>query len=98
MDWMATHFDMRRPKVKLKPSEYFKHNFYITTSGVNWLPALRFCIEVLGEDRIMFAVDYPYQETMEAVRWLIDAPLPEATKHKLFHANAERVFRIPAGA
>jgi predicted TIM-barrel fold metal-dependent hydrolase len=98
MDWMATHFDMRRPKVKLKPSEYFKRNFYITTSGVNWHPALRFCIEVLGEDRIMFAVDYPYQETMEAVQWLIDAPIPEATKHKIFHENAERVFRIPRGA
>jgi predicted TIM-barrel fold metal-dependent hydrolase len=83
--------------VKLKPSEYFKRNFYITTSGVNWLPALEFCIGVLGADRIMFAVDYPYQETMEAVRWLVDAPLPEAIKRKIFQENAERVFRIAPG-
>jgi 5-carboxyvanillate decarboxylase len=98
MDWMATHFDMRRPKIGMKPSEYFKRNFLITTSGVNWLPALKFCIEVLSADNIMFAVDYPYQETMEAVQWLVDAPLPEADKRKIFHENAERVFRIPRGA
>lgn len=98
MDWMATHYAMRRPPVKLKPSEYFKRNFAITTSGVNWLPALKFCIEVLGADNILFAVDYPYQETMEAVQWLVDAPLPEADKRKIFHENAERLFRIPRGA
>ncbi|MGH8262927.1 MAG: amidohydrolase family protein, partial [Steroidobacteraceae bacterium] len=98
MDWMATHYAMRRPKVQLKPSEYFKRNFAITTSGVNWLPALKFCIEVLGADNILFAVDYPYQETMEAVQWLVDAPLAEADKRKIFHENAERLFRIPPGA
>jgi 5-carboxyvanillate decarboxylase len=98
MDWMATHFNMDRPKLKLKPSEYFKRNFTITTSGVNWLPALKFCIEVLSADNIMFAVDYPYQETMEAVRWLVEASLPEVDKEKIFHKNAERVFRIPSGA
>jgi predicted TIM-barrel fold metal-dependent hydrolase len=98
LDWMATHYPMRRPPVKLKPSEYFKRNFAITTSGVNWLPALKFCIEVLGADNILFAVDYPYQETMEAVQWLIDAPLAEADKRKIFHENAERLFRIPSGA
>ena len=97
LDWMAKNFPMRRPQVKLAPSEYFKRNFMITTSGVNWLPALRFCIEVLSADNIMFAVDYPYQETMEAVQWLKDAPLPEVYKEKIFHKNAERVFRIAPG-
>ena len=88
----------RGPKVKLAPSEYFKRSFLITTSGVNWLPALKFCLEVISADNIMFAVDYPYHETLEAVQWLKNAPLPEVDKKKIFHKNAERVFSIPRGA
>lgn len=98
IDWMATHHSMRRPKLELKPSGYFRRNFHITTSGVNWLPALRFCIEVLGVERVLFAVDYPYQESMEAVEWLVKADLPEGQKRKILHENAERVFHIAPGA
>jgi predicted TIM-barrel fold metal-dependent hydrolase len=95
MDWMHGHFSFDRPKLKLTPSEYFKRNFTITTSGVNWVPALEFCIGVLGADNIMWAVDYPYQETVEATQWLNDAPISDADKAKIFHQNAERLFKIP---
>jgi len=95
MDWMHGHFNFERPKLKLTPSEYFKRNFTITTSGVNWAPALKFCIEVLGADNIMWAVDYPYQETVEATQWLNDAPISDGDKAKIFHKNAERLFKIP---
>jgi predicted TIM-barrel fold metal-dependent hydrolase len=33
-----------RPKLALTPSEYFKRHFMITTSGMNWHPALRFFV------------------------------------------------------
>jgi 5-carboxyvanillate decarboxylase len=100
MDWMHTRaaVAMDRPKLALKPSEYFKRNFMITTSGVNWHAPLKFCIEVLGADNIMWAVDYPYQETHEAVRFMNDAPISDEDKKKIFHLNAERVFRIPAAS
>lgn len=96
MDWMHSRAPvaMDRPKLKQRPSDYFKQNFLITTSGVNWHAPLKFCIEVLGADNIMWAVDYPYQETHEAVRYMNEAPISEADKHKIFHGNAERVFRI----
>lgn len=96
MDWMHARaaVAMDRPKLALTPSEYFRRNFMITTSGVNWHPALRFCIEVLSADNIMWAVDYPYQETHEAVRFMNDAPISDVDKKKIFHRNAERVFRI----
>ena len=85
---------MDRPKLKRRPSEYFKENFYITTSGVNWHPVLQFCINVLGADRIMFAIDYPYQESGEAVEFMNTAPISEEDKEKIFHKHAERVFGI----
>jgi len=95
MDWMHSHYSFDRPKLKLTPGEYFRQNFMITTSGVNWVPALELCLKVLGADNIMWAVDYPYQETVEATRWLDDAPISDEDKAKIFHRNAERVFRIP---
>jgi predicted TIM-barrel fold metal-dependent hydrolase len=83
MDWMHSRarVAMDRPKLKLAPSDYFRQNFLITTSGVNWHAPLKFCIEVLGADNIMWAVDYPYQETHEAVRYMNEAPISDADKH-----------------
>ena len=83
-----------RPKLKLKPSEYFKRNFYITTSGMNWEPTLKFCIEVLGADRIMWAVDYPYQDHPDAVEFMDAARISEKHKQMIYHENAERVFKL----
>jgi predicted TIM-barrel fold metal-dependent hydrolase len=83
-----------RPKLKLTPSEYFKRNFYVTTSGMNWEPTLKFCIEVLGADRIMWAVDYPYQDHPDAVEFMDAARISEKDKQKIYHENAERVFKI----
>jgi 5-carboxyvanillate decarboxylase len=91
---MEIKMGMDRRRLKRKPSEYFRDNFAISTSGVNWTPPLEYCISVLGVDKVMFAVDYPYQETFEAVDWLNDAPLSDEYKRLVFGANAERVFGI----
>lgn len=83
-----------RAKLKKPPSEYFKQNFMITTSGMNWSPTLKFCIEVLSADNIMWAIDYPYQTSPDAVKFMNDAPISDVDKEKIFHKNAERVFHI----
>ncbi|MCF0052435.1 amidohydrolase family protein [Dyadobacter sp. LJ53] len=79
---------------QLKPSEYFKRNFSITTSGVEDPLALRFCIDKLGIDSIMWAIDYPFQPTAPAVAFIESAPLSEQERAKVAHGNAERIFRI----
>ena len=79
---------------KLKPSEYFQRNIAITTSGVEDPLALRFCIDKLGIDRIMWAVDYPVQPMDPAVRFLESAPLSDAERTKIAHSNAELTFRL----
>jgi predicted TIM-barrel fold metal-dependent hydrolase len=85
-----------RPALQQRPSDYFKQNFKITTSGMNWHPVLQFCLAVLGADNIMFAIDYPYQDSEEAVEFMNTAPISDEDKEKIFHGNAERVFQIPA--
>jgi 5-carboxyvanillate decarboxylase len=79
---------------KHKPSEYFKNNFLITTSGMNDHPVLRYCHEVLSADNIMFAIDYPYVDSVEASRFMQSATLPPADMEKITHGNAERIFHV----
>lgn len=86
----------RAPKLQLKPSEYFKRNFVITTSGQESHLALDFSIKALGADNVLWAIDYPYQPTTPAVDFMDSAPISDADREKIYHGNAERVFHIPA--
>ena len=80
------------------PSEYFASNFHITTSGMMTQPPLDFCLEMFGADRIMFAIDYPYEQTSEAVDFIRTATLTDEARKKICHANAEAIFGIaPVG-
>ena len=54
-------------RCKRLPSEYFLENFWNTSSGHNWGPAVRCTEEVVGEDRLMFAADYPYEDNKQQV-------------------------------
>jgi len=98
IDYMYRAYTRGRNKLKKTPSQYVKDNFWITTSGMNTHPVLKYCVEVLGSDHIMFAIDYPYQESPEAADFMNSAPLAAADCEKIAHGNAERIFHIPAGA
>jgi 2,3-dihydroxybenzoate decarboxylase len=82
------------PPLERKPSDYLKHNFHYTTSGMQWAPAIRFAIEVLGIERVLYAMDYPYQFVPEEVRVTDELPLSETDRDKLYRRNAERVFSL----
>jgi len=84
----------RAPKTELSIAEYFQRNFVITTSGVEDPLALRYAIDKLGADRVMWAIDFPYQPTEPAVRFIDEAVLSEKERALVCHKNAERVFRI----
>ena len=53
-------------------------------------------LKALGEDNVMWAIDYPYQPSAPAVRWMDAAPVSEEVRAKLYYRNAERIFRIAA--
>ncbi len=97
--WRADHWYHYRRGIQqssLQPSDVFKRNFLITTSGVEDTRVLDYCLKWLGPDRIMWAIDYPYEESAPATRFMNEAPIPDADKEKIFHLNAERLFRLPA--
>ncbi|HTU12107.1 MAG TPA: amidohydrolase family protein [Allosphingosinicella sp.] len=88
----------RNRNISLQPSAYFKRNFTITTSGVECHKALAFSLDMLGEDNVMWAIDYPYQESGPAVTFMDSAPIADAVKHKVYAGNAERLFKLSPGA
>jgi 5-carboxyvanillate decarboxylase len=100
LDYMhaATVKSQRYPSVlptKKKPSDYLRENFYITNSGVAWDKAIAFSQEVLGANRVLYAMDYPYQYAPSEVTTLDGMAMSDADKKAFFQTNAERVFKIP---
>jgi 5-carboxyvanillate decarboxylase len=80
--------------LKKKPSEYLRDNFYITNSGVAWEPAIKFTQAVVGVDRVLYAMDYPYQYLADEVVAMDNMTMSAEDKKKFFQTNAEAVFKI----
>jgi 2,3-dihydroxybenzoate decarboxylase len=80
--------------LKKKPSDYLKQNVWVTTSGMQWGPAILFAQQVLGADRVLYAMDYPYQFVPEEVQVTDELAISNSDREKLYRTNAERVFRL----
>ena len=81
-------------KLQRKPSEYLKQNIWITTSGVCSDPPLQCAIAALGDDRILFSVDYPFERTHLASDWIESTDIPEETREKICSLNAASLLRL----
>lgn len=100
-DWMQGNADGRphlrggkQVKLQHPVSHYFKNNIWMTTSGVAWEPAIKFCMDVLGPERVLYAMDYPYQQSSDEVAAYDRMDLSAEHKAMLMQGNAERVFRL----
>lgn len=71
-----------------------RENVFVTTSGMAWAPAITFVQSVMGVDRVMYAMDYPYQFELSEVDATDELAISEDDKKKLFQTNAERVFSL----
>ena len=74
--------------------ELFTKHFYVTTSGFFSDPALLCCLQEMGADRILFAVDYPFVPQAPGPKWMEGLMLNAADKAKILHGNAERLLRL----
>jgi len=81
-------------RLKRRISDYLKANVWVTTSGMAWEPAIRFAQEVLGSDRVLYAMDYPYQFDVAEVIATDRLAIDDADKLKLYQTNAERLFSL----
>lgn len=81
-------------RLERAPSEYIGTNIVITTSGVCSHGALAGAIAELGPEAVMFSVDYPYESTEVAARFIEDAPLDDTTRALVCHGNAQRLLKL----
>ena len=82
------------PPFKRRVIEYFRENFYVTTSGYfDTLPFLC-ALGVLGSDHVLFSVDYPYASNLAGREFLNTLPVGAEDFGKISHGNAERILKL----
>lgn len=95
--WRIQHCFEYNPsdkRVERRLQDYLSDNFYVTTSGIFSDQALIGAILTVGADRILFAVDYPYEIMEQGARWIERAPISENDRRKIASGNARRLFRL----
>ena len=75
-------------------AEYLRSNFYLTTSGNFRTSTLVGAIAEMGVDRILFSVDYPFENTVDATTWFDAAEISEADRLKIGRDNAVALFKL----
>jgi predicted TIM-barrel fold metal-dependent hydrolase len=74
--------------------EYFDRHFHVTTSGLFTLPPMLCLLLVVGADRIIFSVDYPFSSNEDGKAFLDQLPVSPADKEKIAHGNVDRLLRL----
>jgi 2,3-dihydroxybenzoate decarboxylase len=59
-----------------------------------WEPAIMFTREVIGADRVMYAMDYPYQFDVAEVDAQDALPISDVEKRDFFEVTARKVFGL----
>jgi 2,3-dihydroxybenzoate decarboxylase len=79
-------------------SDYVKENIWITSSGMPAPEPILFTRKVVGDDRVMYAMDYPYEYTLDEVRMQDALPLSTAEKKAFFQDIAIDLFKLDRNA
>jgi predicted TIM-barrel fold metal-dependent hydrolase len=83
-----------RPKAKLPIGQYLRESFYIATSGNFRTQALTDVLLEVGADRVLYSVDYPFEDMAEATDWFDHAAISEPDRIKIARSNARQLFRL----
>jgi uncharacterized protein len=75
-------------------SQTYRDQVFVTPSGIFNSAHFLFVREVLGADRIMFSVDYPYVTMTGARGWLGNLPIDNSERTAIAHGTAERLLRL----
>lgn len=99
LPFMMWRFDSRlpvsyhpEPPLPEPPSFYLRRNVTCTTSGVFDDVPLRCALDGLGEDNVMYSIDYPFEASNLADEWISKADFPDRVKEKVCFRNAERIL------
>jgi 2,3-dihydroxybenzoate decarboxylase len=95
--WRIDHRMAKMPKgipARGTITEYLRSNVFLTTSGNFRTPTLVDAIAEVGADRILFSVDYPFEDTRDAATWFDQADIPGTDRLRIGSGNASALFKL----
>ena len=95
--WRIDHRIRKIPNgfpCKKEMGDYLRENFHFTTAGNFNDPTLECCIAEMGIDRVMFSVDYPFEDTIDAASWFDSNGLSDADRLQIGRQNAIDLFKL----
>jgi uncharacterized protein len=81
-------------KLSRSITEIYKAHVYVTPSGMFNPPHFEFIHKVVGADRILYSVDYPYLTLTGARDFLESLPISRRDKERIAHGNAEALLGV----
>ncbi len=79
---------------KHPPSFYIKRNLFVTISGVNSIEPLQCALGALGSDKVMFAADYPFEDSADASEFIDGAAVTDDIRRRVCSQNAAALLGI----
>ena len=73
---------------------YFRKHFHVTTSGNFHTPSMLNAMTELGAERVMFSVDWPFEDIGQAAVWFDHAEISEADRARIGRNNAMKLFKL----
>jgi len=88
----------RRADVTLErlPTVVLRENFSVTISGNYHTPSLVGVLSELGPDRVMFAVDHPFEDVADGADWFEELELDPTVREQIASRNAARLLQLAA--
>jgi predicted TIM-barrel fold metal-dependent hydrolase len=77
-----------------KISDYYNDNIYITPSGLFSEVQLKYVIDELGADKIIYSGDYPFLVDKNTRKFIETASISKENKEKIGYKNAEKLLRL----
>ncbi len=74
--------------------EYMSENFWYTTSGQYRLPALLNTMMEFGFEKILFATDFPFEQTSLGASWMDTVNISENDRKRIGRQNAIDLFNL----
>jgi gamma-resorcylate decarboxylase len=74
---------------------YVQQNVYATCAEVRRLAIFKNCMKEMGEDRVLFSVDHPFESNEDAADRFDGLELNENTRCAIGFENAKRLLRLP---
>ncbi len=108
MDRLDTEYDSifgtdARARLKRRPSEYFRdtENFWVTAELAE--PGLKYTIDAIGPDRIMYASDFPHEPTEAELKGAVPEflgrdDISDEAKAGILGRNARVFYRLDSQA